>query len=89
VAAGSVSPGSTTVTFDPALVVTRRLTLIGIHNYAGEDLVWSVDWMEEHAARLGLERLVSAPLPLSQIGVAFDMMREGGHPRVLVVPEGE
>ena len=89
VAAGSVSPGSTTVTFDPALVVTRRLTLIGIHNYAGEDLVWSVDWMEKHAARLGLERLVSAPLPLSQIGVAFDMMREGGHPRVLVVPEGE
>lgn len=87
VAAGSVSPGSTTVTFDPSLVVTRRITLVGIHNYSGEDFLWGVDWLEQHAAPLGLERLVSPPLPLSAVDDAFELVKTGEHLRVLVVPD--
>ncbi|MPZ54552.1 MAG: alcohol dehydrogenase catalytic domain-containing protein [Acidimicrobiia bacterium] len=86
VAAGSVSPGSTTVTFDPSLAVTRRLTLVGIHNYSADDFVWAVDWLGEHAASLELEQLLSPPQPLDDIESAFDLMETGEHLRVLVVP---
>lgn len=89
VAAGSVSPGSTTVTFDPSVVVTKRLHLVGIHNYSGDDFTWAVDWLSDHAAELELERLLSPPQPLSDIKGAFDLMASGDHLRVLVVPDDE
>lgn len=86
VAAGSVSPGSSTVTVDPALVVTRRLRVSGIHNYTADDFRHGVDWLLAHGRGLGLDQLVSDPVPLSSIVEAFDQMRTGRHLRVLVRP---
>lgn len=87
VAAGSVSPGSSTVTFDPAIVVTGRVTLVGVHNYSAEDFRFAVDWLATHAQRLGLERFTSPPYALSDIKDAFAQMGEGTFHRVLVRPE--
>lgn len=89
VAAGSVSPGSSTATFDPAAVVTRRLSVIGIHNYTAEDFRWGVDWLLAHSRHLSLDGLVSPPVPLTAVDEAFRLMRKGSYPRVLVRPEPE
>lgn len=88
VAAGSVSPGSTTVTLDPALIVTRLLTIVGVHNYTPDDMRSAIEWLAGHADRLRLERLVSPPIPLSKVRDAFELMETGSHLRVMVVPEG-
>jgi threonine 3-dehydrogenase len=87
VAAGSVSPGSSTVELDPADLVTRRLTVTGVHNYTTEDFRRGVDWLVAHGRNLGLERMVSPPIPLSEVHEAFQLMREGSYPRVLVRPD--
>lgn len=87
VAAGSVSPGSSTVTFDPAALVTRRVTLVGVHNYTDADFRTAVDWLGAHAQRLRLERFASPAHALSDIKNAFAQMGEGTFHRVLVRPE--
>ena len=85
VAAGSVSAGSTTVTFDPATVVTRRLTISGIHNYTAKDFARGVDWLTTCGRHLDLGRLVSPPVQLSNVEEGFDQMHRGTHHRVLVL----
>lgn len=86
VAAGSVSPGSTSVTFDPAHLVTRRISLIGIHNYTGDEFRAGVDWLLAHGHELGLERLVSPPVALANVDQGIQLMRDGIYPRVVVRP---
>ena len=87
VAAGSVSLGNTTASIDPAWLVTRRITVAGVHNYTAADFAQGVDWLLTEGRDLGLQQLLSAPLPLSEIDDAFTMMRTGRHPRVLVRPD--
>ena len=87
VAAGSVSPGHSTVTIDPAEVVTRRLSIIGVHNYRAEDLLRGIDWLQEHGRHLPLDRLVSPPLGLRDVREGFELMREARFPRVLIQPD--
>lgn len=87
VAAGAVSPGSTSVNLDPALLVTRRITVSGVHNYTPASFRRGVDWLTGPGRDLGLERLLSPPLPLSSVAEGFTWMREGRCPRVLVRPD--
>lgn len=89
VAAGSVSPGSSSVRFDPAVLVTRRITLAGVHNYTAQNFQWGVDWLHTVGRTLGLERLVSPPFPLTQVAEAFRAMESGAYPRVLVQPDAK
>jgi putative phosphonate catabolism associated alcohol dehydrogenase len=86
VGAGSVSVNADTITVDPALLVTRRIRFSGVHNYTPAEFGAAVDWLAEHGPRLGLDRLVSPPLPLDRIDEAFALMRSGTYPRVLVHP---
>ena len=86
IAAGSVSPGASTVTLDPALLVTRRISVIGVHNYTLESFVQGVDWLLEPGGGLDLGRLLSPPVPLAEIADGFALMREGAYARVLVRP---
>lgn len=86
IGAGSVSIDSGTVTFDPALLVTRRIRFSGVHNYTPDEFRLAVDWLTEHGERLDLGRLVSPPQPLTKINDAFALMRTGTYPRVLVRP---
>lgn len=87
VCAGAVSPGSTTVELDPAVLVTRRLTMAGIHNYRPAEFQQGVDWLLAHARAFALDQLASPPIPLRDIDKAFALMRGGEHARVLVSPE--
>lgn len=87
VAAGSVSPGNSTVSLDPAVLVTRRITLSGVHNYTADDFRRGVDWLLAHGRDLGLERLHSPALPLSEVSEGFRRMHAGRHPRVLIRPD--
>jgi threonine 3-dehydrogenase len=86
VAAGSVSLGNAMAVIDPALLVTRRLTVSGIHNYTAKEFRWGVEWLLSHGRYLALNELVSPPRPLSAVVHAFEEMRDGRYPRVLVRP---
>lgn len=86
IGAGSVSIDAGTVTFDPALLVTRRIRFSGVHNYTTDEFGIAVDWLVEHGDRLDLGRLVSPPQPLTKITDAFALMQAGTYPRVLVRP---
>ncbi|HEY8454999.1 MAG TPA: alcohol dehydrogenase catalytic domain-containing protein [Actinopolymorphaceae bacterium] len=87
VAAGSVSPGQSTASIDPALLVTRRITVSGVHNYTIDDFRRGVDWLLAHGRDLNLGRLLSPPLPLSAAAEGFRQMQTGRYPRVLIRPD--
>lgn len=86
VADGSVSPGATTVTLDPALLVTRRISVMGVHNYTLESFARGLAWLLERGGDLGLDRLLSPPVPLPQVTAGFELMRQGTYAGVLVRP---
>lgn len=86
VCVGSVSPGSTTITIDPAIVVTRWLSVLGVHNYAPEDFGAAVDWLVDHADQIPAE-LVSDPYRMDQLDEAVEQMVSGRHPRVAIDPQ--
>lgn len=87
VAAGSVSPGSSTASIDPAWLVTRRITVAGVHNYTAADFRRGVDWLLSDGRQVNLAQLLSPPMPLSAVDDAFTLMGEGHHPRILVRPD--
>ncbi|SDT32206.1 alcohol dehydrogenase catalytic domain-containing protein [Microlunatus soli] len=87
VAAGSVSPGATSLRLDPADLVTRSIRLTGVHNYRTADFLTAVDWLQSHGADAGVAGLMSPAHPLSDIDDAFEEMRSGAFARVLVRPE--
>lgn len=89
VAAGSVSLGHTAVTFDPAVLVTRRLSIHGVHNYTAEEFRQGVDWLFAHGRRSGWDALVSSPYPLADVEQAFAAIQTGRHLRVLVRPRAD
>lgn len=85
--AGAVSPGSVVAEIDPAVIVTGRLTVNGIHNYRPTEFGQGVDWLLEHGRDLEVDRLVSPPVSLRAIDDAVELMRRGEYARVLVHPE--
>jgi len=86
VAAGAVSPGHSTVTFDPATLVRQRLSLIGVHNYTAEEFRYGVDWLLAHGQRPEWSTVLSAPFPLDDVERAFAEIQRGRFLRVLVQP---
>ena len=86
VAAGSVSPGSTSITIDPAVLVTQRIRLTGVHNYTADDFAHGVDWLIAHGDDLPTDRLAAPPLPLADVTAALDRVPAGTHLRVTVRP---
>lgn len=70
VLAGTVSPGAVHLEVDPSDIVLRRLRVIGIHNYAPEDLIAGVDWLASRGARA--PQVVGPVLPLARVAEAFD-----------------
>jgi len=89
IGAGSVSPGSSTMTVDPAILVTRRLRYSGVHNYTPDEFRWSVDWLLAFGSSLPVDRLLSRPYTLAQIGDAIIDLQRGEVPRVAVRPSAE
>lgn len=86
VAAGSVSPGSTSITIDPALLVTGRIRLTGVHNYGAEEFARGVDWLLEHGDALPVDRLTAPPVPLAAVAGAIAAVPTASHLRLTVRP---
>lgn len=68
--AGTVLP-SPAVALDPELVVRRMLTIRGLHNYAPEDLLAAVRFLDEAQWRYPLAAMVAEAFPLTSINEAF------------------
>lgn len=67
---GTVLP-SPAVALDPELVVRRMLTIRGLHNYAPEDLVSAVRFLDRAQHRYPLPTLIAESFPLAAINEAF------------------
>jgi threonine 3-dehydrogenase len=88
VLAGSVSPGHSSVALDPAAIVTRRLTLVGVHNYTAADFRTGVEWLIARGEDRSLDLLASPPFLLTEVERAVETMSTGTFARVLVRPVG-
>jgi threonine 3-dehydrogenase len=69
VLAGTVSPAAVRIDVDPSDIVLRRIRVSGIHNYAPEDLIAGVDWLETRGARA--PRVLGQVVPLERVAEAF------------------
>ncbi|ACQ81429.1 phosphonate catabolism associated alcohol dehydrogenase [Beutenbergia cavernae DSM 12333] len=83
---GSVSPAGT-VDLDPERVVRNLLTVRGVHNYAPEDLLAAVAFLERSWRRYPFEGLVGDVLPLRDVDAALDLAAGQGAARVGLAPE--
>lgn len=82
---GLVHPASG-LSFSGETLVRKCLTLRGTHNYAPEHLRAAVEFLAR-ASVPALDRLVSPPLPLAEIGAAFALAASGDWPRVALRPD--
>jgi alcohol dehydrogenase len=82
---GTVLP-SPAVPLDPELLVRRMLTIRGLHNYAPEDLVAAVRFLEDAQHRYPLSELVSESFPLESINQAFAAATKRAGFRIAVCP---
>lgn len=74
--------------FDPERVVRRCLKIVGVHNYAPQDLRAAVDFLTLHGRRYPFESLVSAGFPLQQIRSAMAAAEDRKAVRIAVKPGG-
>lgn len=81
VLAGLVHPGPT-LAIDGESLLRRCLTLRGLHNYAPRHLQTAVAFLAQHAASMGLESVIRAPMPLAQIDEAIQLASTGRWQRV-------
>lgn len=85
VLAGMVHP-DTALALRGVDIVTRCLTIIGVHNYAPRHLRAAIDVLAEHAGDGLWAELVSPPLPLARLDEAFAMAAARRWPRIAVRP---
>jgi threonine 3-dehydrogenase len=69
VLAGTVSPAAVRINVDPSDIVLRRIRVVGIHNYAPDDLIVGVDWLQTRGA--GAPRVLGQVFPLDRVAEAF------------------
>ncbi len=67
-------------------VIRRCLRIRGVHNYAPRHLREAVEFLRIYRDAHPWDRLVSPPLPLAQLGRAFDLARTARWARVAVDP---
>lgn len=67
-------------------VVKGCLTVRGVHNYAPRHLVAGLEFLAQHQQRFPWAGLVSPPLKLAELDLAFDLTRQRRWQRVSVRP---
>ena len=82
---GYVYPGSD-VAFDAYKLVTKCLTLRGLHNYTPSALGDALEFVQETRARFPFGSLVGPTYPLADIDAAFTRAAKGDAIRVAVAP---
>ncbi len=80
---GFVYPGAD-VTLDAQKVVTKCLTIRGLHNYHPSSLGAAVRFIEKKRDRYPFGALIGATYPLTEIDAAFDRAQQGDLIRVAV-----
>lgn len=82
---GSVFPGAA-VHLDAERIVRGLVTIAGVHNYTGEDLRDTVDYLRDAWTRRPFEELVDPVLSLDEIDRALALAGPGGPLRVGIDP---
>lgn len=85
---GFVYPGAD-VTLDAQKVVTKCLTIRGLHNYHPSALGEAIRFVEEKRDRYPFDALIGATYPLREIDAAFERAQQGDLIRVAVDPQRE
>jgi putative phosphonate catabolism associated alcohol dehydrogenase len=83
--AGTVFPGAS-VAIDAHLVVSKCITLRGVHNYHPRHLVQALDFVQRNRTAFPLAELVGAPFPLGEIDTAFARAADRRVLRAAMVP---
>ncbi len=82
---GAVHP-SRPIPLDAETLVRRMTKIVGVHNYAPEDLATALAFTETHAGAFPFSELVSRSFPLEQANEAFEAAQASGAYRVAVKP---
>ncbi len=85
---GFVYPGAD-VTLDAQKIVTKCLTIRGLHNYHPSALGEAIRFVEKKRDDYPFDELVGAVYPLREIDAAFERARQGDLVRVAVDPQRE
>lgn len=83
---GLVHPDSDLAGTTAEAIIRRCVTIVGVHNYAGEDLHTAVAFLDAVKGVLPLDELTSPPQNLADLPAAFRLALAGTYPRVLLVP---
>ncbi len=82
---GSVMP-SRPVSIDPEQVIRKCLCIFGIHNYAPQDLLDAVQFLERHWKDFPFEELVEQRFSLTDINLAVEFATHQRPIRVAILP---
>ncbi len=82
---GAVHPARP-IALNAETVVRRMTKIVGVHNYAPEDLATALAFTEAHAEAFPFAELVSQSFPLEQANEAFAAAHTSGAYRVAVKP---
>ena len=82
---GTVSPNSY-ISLNANRILTRMVTLTGVHNYHPRHLVEALEFVSRHRSIYPFGELVDARYPLSSLDVAFEDMSERRVIRAAIVP---
>ena len=69
-------------------VAFKEITLIGNRLYSQEDFEQGVRFLEDNWRALGLDRMVTDKLPLTEIDKAFHMMLHGENICKIIIDTG-
>ena len=83
---GLVHPQSDLAGITAEAIIRKHATIIGIHNYAPEDLHAAVAFLDETVDALPYAELTSPPHRLEDLPAALRFAQTAAYPRVLVVP---
>ena len=82
---GTVSPHAY-ISLNANRILTRMVTLTGVHNYHPRHLVEALDFVSRNRSLYPLGELVDAQYPLSNLDLAFKDMSERRVIRAAIVP---
>ncbi len=83
---GTVSPNAT-VKLDANRILSRMVTLKGVHNYHPKHLVEALNFVNQNQSKYPLKQLVDAQYPLQNLDIAFNDMSERQVIRAAIVPD--
>lgn len=85
---GLVHPQSDLSGVTAESIIRKCATLVGVHNYAPEDLQAAVDFLSRHVLQndLPLSEITSEALPLSSLVEGIELAKTGRFSRVLITP---